>query len=261
MRKLLSANFFRLRTSKIFFIELICISLLAVIEVIVAAIQHRIHLSYGTSIRLVSIFFGFALFIGVFIAIFCSLYNGTEYSDGTLRNKIISGHLRRSIYFANLIANIAAALLLCAAYLVTVIFLGTPLLGFAAQAPWEIFLKLLGTIALVISFCSIATLISMLLQDKAIIAIAELLVIAIFSVICFMLNDYPDWQSERAGIIYYICVFFHSVLPMGQSVQYADVDYAALSGAHIGMMIFYALLVSLVTSVTGCVIFERRNLR
>lgn len=103
MRKLLTANLFRLRISRIFHIELIAVCLLGVIEVIIAAIQHRTHLSFGTAIHLDSVLFGHTLFIGVFMAVFCSLFMGTEYSDGTLRNKIISGHLRRDIYFANLI--------------------------------------------------------------------------------------------------------------------------------------------------------------
>lgn len=261
MRKLLSANLFRLRTSRILFVELIAMCLLGVIEVIVAAIQHRIHQDYGTSIPLDSIFFGFALFIGIFIAVFCSLHIGSEYSDGTLRNKIVSGHLRRNIYLSNLISNIVAAFLLCADYLIVATVLGTPLLGFLTQAPWVVMLKLFGIVVMVVSFCSISTLISMLLQDKSIIAITELLCIGVFSVIGFVLNDYPGWQSELTGITYYIYVFFHSVLPMGQSVQYADVDYTALSASLIGNMILYALLISLVTTAIGCKLFQRKDLK
>ena len=36
-------------------------------------------------------FFGCALFIGIVMAVFCSLFIGTEYSEGTIRNKIIIG--------------------------------------------------------------------------------------------------------------------------------------------------------------------------
>lgn len=261
MGKLLSANLFRLRTSRIFYIELIAMCILAVVEVIIGAIQHRRHLAYGISIPLDSILFGCALFIGVFIAIFCSLYIGSEYSDGTLRNKIISGHLRRNIYLANLITNMEAALALCAAYLTVVIVLGTPLMGFVTQAPQAVWLKACGIVALAASFCSVSTLISMLLEDKAVIAITELLGIGVLSVIGFLLNDYPGWQRETTGMVYYICVFFHSVLPVGQSIQYADVDYAALSEPRIGSMIVYALLISVVTAIIGCEIFQRKDLK
>lgn len=261
MRKLLTANLFRLRISRIFHIELIAVCLLGVIEVIIAAIQHRTHLSFGTAIHLDSVLFGHTLFIGVFMAVFCSLFMGTEYSDGTLRNKIISGHLRRDIYFANLITNIVAALLLCAAYILVVIVIGTPLIGFVTQELQFTLLKMLGTIALTVSFCSIFTLISMLLQDKTIVAIVEILVIVVFPIIAFVLNDYPEWLSEAKGISFYIGTFFHSVLPMGQSIQYADVDYTTLSAVHIGNMIIYSLLISVLSTVFGWCKFTGKELK
>ena len=44
-------------------------------------------------------FFARALFIGIILAVFCSLFIGTEHNDGTIRNKIIVGQKeKRSIY-------------------------------------------------------------------------------------------------------------------------------------------------------------------
>lgn len=45
-------------------------------------------------------FFAYSFFIGILSAIFCSLFTGTEYSDGTIRNKIVVGHSRISIYLS-----------------------------------------------------------------------------------------------------------------------------------------------------------------
>lgn len=261
MNKLLSANLFRLRGSKLFHIELIAMCLLGVIETTIAAVQHRMHLSIGIETHLDSVFFGYSLFIGIFMAIFSSLFIGTEYSDGTLRNKIISGHLRKNIYFSNLITNVVAALLLCTAYLIIVTGLGTPLMGFVTQNPSVILFKCFGTMILVLSFCSIFTLISMLLNDKTLVAIFEILIVAIFSIVAFMLNDYPSWLSEATGANYFISTFFHSVLPMGQSIQYADVDYTVLSMAHIGKMIVYSLLISTLTTVIGSRKFASKDLK
>ena len=46
-------------------------------------------------------FFGCALFIGIVMAVFCSLFIGTEYSEGTIRNKIIIGQKRGAVYLSN----------------------------------------------------------------------------------------------------------------------------------------------------------------
>lgn len=43
------------------------------------------------------------MLIGFAIAIFASVYLGNEYSNGTLRNKIVMGHNRIKIYLSNLI--------------------------------------------------------------------------------------------------------------------------------------------------------------
>ena len=44
---------------------------------------------------------GFVALPGIVMAAFCSMFIGTEFSDGTMRNKLIVGHRRREIYFTN----------------------------------------------------------------------------------------------------------------------------------------------------------------
>ena len=74
--------------------------------------------------------FPYAMLIGVLSAIFCSLFLGVEYGDGTMRNKIIAGHKRTDIYLSNLITNLSASLLMCLSYILSNVVLGIPLLGF-----------------------------------------------------------------------------------------------------------------------------------
>lgn len=261
MRSLMSANFYRIWKSKIFYIELLGTILVGIAESVVGAVQHRIHLSFGALVCVDSILFGYALFVGFFTSIFCSLFIGTEYSDGTLRNKIIAGHKRESIYFSNLFTSIAAILILCVVYLVVVVAVGVPFMGGIAQSPAIILLKIFGTIILSISFCSLFTMVSMLVPDKTIVAIIGLLATAFFSVVAFVLNDYSGWMREEHGIKYLTCTFFHSFLPMGQAIQYADVDYNALPAERIVAMILCSLLISVLSTVIGVRRFLEKSVK
>ncbi|MGY3662454.1 MAG: hypothetical protein ACXAHE_00930 [Roseburia sp. 1XD42-69] len=48
------------------------------------------------------------------------MFLGTDYSDGTIRNKLTVGHTRTNIYLANLIVTFAAGLLIMCVW-----FIGT----------------------------------------------------------------------------------------------------------------------------------------
>lgn len=76
-----------------------------------------------------SSFFSYGLLTPVLLAVLTAFFVGTEYSDGTMRNKLIAGHGRRDIYLANLVVCIAAGMLLSLAYLTPHTCLGIPLLG------------------------------------------------------------------------------------------------------------------------------------
>ena len=88
MSKLLSANIIRLRKEKVFWL------VMAVMFILGAGIPISIKIAeirLGTYNGIDAVFGQFAIFIGVVSAIFCSFFVGREYSDGTIRNKIISG--------------------------------------------------------------------------------------------------------------------------------------------------------------------------
>lgn len=84
MSKLLSAGFIRLRKDKIFWIALIFMFGAGVFFPVMRYIDMQ---KSGYINNIDNGFFACALFIGVVMAVFCSLFIGTEYSDGTIRNK------------------------------------------------------------------------------------------------------------------------------------------------------------------------------
>lgn len=164
MNKLLCAGFMRLKKSKIFWVLFIFMFLLGLYVPIGRYLNMK---KYGYTMTLDSAFFMHITFMSVIIAVFCSLFIGTEYSDGTIRNKLIVGHSRTAIYLSNLILCIAAGILISFAYMAACICIGLPLLGSFAMGFKQVFLLMVCTTMINIAFTSLFTLTAMLIQNKA----------------------------------------------------------------------------------------------
>ena len=126
MSKLLRAGFARLKKDKVFWIGII---FMVVVGLFIPVRNYIDTLESGYESTFDSYFFGFSLFTGVIAAVFVSLFVGKEYSDGTMRNKIVVGHTRSAIYLSNLVVNIVAALITHLAFLLAVSVVGIPCLG------------------------------------------------------------------------------------------------------------------------------------
>ena len=100
MRKLISANLMRLWLNKAFWVT--------VLLMIGLESAFCLLLLKQNSTRLDIVMYTMVQIIGILISVFLSLFMGTEYNDGTLRNKLIVGHKRSSVYLASLITGIAA---------------------------------------------------------------------------------------------------------------------------------------------------------
>lgn len=167
MRKLLSANFARLWKSKVFWTwEIICL-LLGVIFYSLIIINTR---NIGENWLLSNAnyyFFLFVIYIGVIIGIFTSVFIGTEYSDGTIRNKLLVGHSRRNVYLANLLVVCVAGLLFCVPHIAAAFVVGVPFVGMGVitglSAPvWRVGCCVL----IVVVYSAIFNLIAMLDSNK-----------------------------------------------------------------------------------------------
>ena len=175
MTKLLSANFMRLKKDKVFWIGLVFMFAAGIFFPVMRYMDMK---HTGTINPIDNAFLGCVLFIGIIMAVFCSLFIGTEYSDGTIRNKVIVGQNRNAIYLANFVTCAVVSLIMCIVFFVP----GIPLLGFFNMATKIVMLFVLTAFLLAIAFSSIYTLISMLNHSKAITA-----VICILFAFCFYL--------------------------------------------------------------------------
>ena len=100
MIRLLDAGFTRLKKDKFFWSMCICV---VFIVLLVLYNNYSNMKKYDEIIEIDRLFFFFGTFLGIMSSIFTSVFLGTEYSNGTLRNKIIMGHRRFKIYLSNLI--------------------------------------------------------------------------------------------------------------------------------------------------------------
>lgn len=278
MSKLLSAGLFRLRVSKAFWLGLIFMFGMAVFAVLN---QYFSSIEYGFETKLDNFVLGFANIIPILAAVFCSLFLGTEYSDGTMRNKLVIGHSRATVYLSSLIISIVAALLMCLACVLGVCAVGIPLLGGLQMALPQFLAMLAGSIMMVCAVCAILTAICMLIPNKTIIAIVSILGMIGLLLLAIDISTrltepefYPPSMlitvdgvvqaSDEAvlnpnfltGTKRAVYEYAYDILPTGQALQ-----YASMRAEHLWQMPLYSLAIILISTLSGVFFFKRKDLK
>ena len=155
MSKLLIANFARIKKNKLFYCLCAVCAVFALFTVINQISNKRRRRQRIPFIRRSHRSGGRSIHKYVF---------GTEYSDGTIRNKLIIGHSRYSVYFANLITAIACVTAMFVSFTVPVLTVGLPCLGLPDAETVRILVA--GYVTL-LAFCSLFTMISTVYSNKA----------------------------------------------------------------------------------------------
>lgn len=263
MSNLLYANFSKMFKNKLF---LIGIGFMFLAGSFLCYQQYRQLVGYGAHVKLDSTFFVYTLMIGVLSAIFCSLFVGVEYNDGTMRNKIIAGHKRTEIYFSNLIVNIVASFLMCISYMLANVIVGIPLIGALTIPITKVLLIITGSLITVIAFCSIFTMISLLVSSKAIAPV--ICVVVMFLSIAFLnevqrvLDNPKIWYDGTANTAYVggkernQLEFIYNALPTGQEMQYSRRNIK-----NMNEMCVYSIGVTIITTGVGVFFFKRKNIK
>ena len=209
---------------------------------------------------------------------------GTEYSDGTIRNKIIVGHKRSAIYLANLITAGAVSLLLCGISFLTTLCFGLPLLGGFTNDLKVILAIALCTLLLSLALASIFTLIALLCQNKAFTAI----LCVVFAFIVLLVGGYVIQRLQEPetydayvttmgeegagasstvqkdipnpnylrGTQRQIYQFLADFLPGGQAIQ---CNSCIVSNPP--LLYAYSILIILGTTGAGLLLFARKDLK
>ena len=127
MTNLLRANFFRMRRDHVFWT---CFGTVLACSVVFVFFWCREDVQRGFQVKLEQHYFNMAMSLGFFIAMFAAMFLNAEYSDGTIRNKLTVGCIRREVYLANFLTVLTASLFFTAAWLIGGC-VGIPMVG-----PW-----------------------------------------------------------------------------------------------------------------------------
>ena len=281
MSKLLRADFSRLRKSKVFWFSLSAMVIYAFVlagllaysgKISVAPVEYdRYFLSaYGMM--------GFVPIPGLIMAAFCSVFIGTDFSDGTIRNRLVVGHTRPNIYLSHFLVCTAAGILMLIAFWIPSLAVGLPLFG-SFQHMGSIYLWfILDGFLMMASYAGILTMLSMLIQNKTTAAIVSLLlvIVSMFLVVYLLARiEEPEFvenytlsvsgmtNSETVPNPYYltpgqrtITQFVLDLIPTGQSMQ-----LSGMSAPHLWQMAVYSLGIVLVTNISGIFFFRKKDLK
>lgn len=280
MRNLLSANLLRLKKSVLFWGALI---LSLGFGICVTAVQVMEQLKYG-GFPDSPAFSRYAPLIGVVTAVFVSLFFGTEYHDGTIRNKIITGRPRASIYLANLITGSVCALLFCASYFAACLGLSVPFVSSGVLRELEIpprafALIIVGILVLSLAYTGLFLLVTMNCSRKTtsgVVCILASVLLLIFGIYLDGRLDAAEYISSYSlgvdgqvvqeepepnprylrGLERDVYQFLYDFTPGGQSTQYATAD-----GGNLEIMPVYSLVILLAATAGGVALFRKKDLK
>ncbi len=219
--------------------------------------------------------------------IFTAFFIGTDYSDGTIRNKLIVGNSRAAVWFSNLIVCCAAAELMCLSFLLPIVILG-PIAGrgYVLTAEELLFRLLIENIAL-FALIALVVLIAMLVKSRSsAIVIGTLLSLGLFicaSVIATRLREPEYYQGmmyvDEDGNIRYdtetkeenptyigngttrkVLEVVYDVLPSGQMIQVSSM-WEEYDSAHGGLLLLYSAGVLAAAILIGVPTFQRGDLK
>ena len=217
--------------------------------------------------------FGFGLLSGIILAAVFSLFFGAEYADGAIRNKLIAGHGRASIYLAALISGLFAVLILYGAYL----------LAWLPRLPWmvknipappvgRLLLCLGGTVLLIVSQSSLSVMLCMLVQRRSLLAVVLILLMVFLLFVGFQAQDawetatgggmqlmidesgQQQWVFHEPGSAGALTAFFYDALPACQAYRYMELDATPA-------MLAYSAGLTVLTTAAGLILFKRKDIR
>lgn len=275
MGRLLRANFARLWKNRVFYLCLIAMAGMGVYFPLESFLSEG-----GGDVLLASeqMIFAYVPMIVPVASIFSALFVGTEYSDGTIRNKILVGHRREEIYLSNLLVCIAASFLLCVAYLAPFLCVALPLMGFFTCGIMPILFMMLTSLVTIACFVALFVAVAQLVQGKAysvvlcILVAGGLLFAGLYVESALSQPEFFQSVTLSDGVITQTAPepnpdyptgarrealeFLLDFLPGGQAIQLASME-----AENLWQMAVYDLLILLAFTGGGVLLFRKKDIK
>lgn len=277
MRKLLTANTHRLFKAKIFCLELVTCAILS-IWIIFANYNEAYQLSENR-LNLENVFFHIYQILCMFPAICTSILIGTEYSDGTLRNKLIVGHTRSEAYFSILLPQVFNTILIMFLHGILSFAIGYSLFGnFTISASKLLWIMLSLFLAMVV-FTVLFAAISMNCSGKSTAAISSILLAYILTMAANFIQSrlyasemiYENISIDADGIKYgnlipnpsyisgmkrTIYELIYNILPSGQMLKVQSMELTSMV-----YWPFISLALIVIITGLGYWLFARKDIK
>lgn len=204
------------------------------------------------------------------VAPLLSVYLGADYSDNTLRNKLIVGHTRTEVYLADLLSCMLAAVALDVLYLILAGALCVyPVLGMSGVLLRVSFGQMLAWIAVALlartAYAALVKLLVTALGNRTAASIAALLLVVGATLLCAsafseiayiergLAGAYPVENGEVRLAFWHTLV---DILPTGQYIQVSRLDTP-----NLWRMPLLSLGVAAVSTGIGTALFRRKDLK
>lgn len=282
MRKLLRADFVRVRKSKIFWVGLAVLLLLG-LAFVVDGYQIAGRFERPLPEMLSECLFQNMILAGIVFAVFCSLFTGTEYDEGTIRNKLVIGQSRDSIYLSGYISSLTAAVFQIVVSVIVVTMAGVLLCGKIVMTAGQLFWSCLILLFACMAYVSIYNMCSMLISSKSHASTVNILLsfamLALAGYLAMKLNE-PEMispiqmmndggvvigekvpnPSYLSGTVRDIYQFLFDVLPGGQTYQIANGSMRELLH-HPALLCAYSAAITVLANMAGLLIFRRKDIK
>lgn len=277
MRKLLSANFFRLRKDWFSWCVVGIIVIISLGNVFNSAYEAMADSGYAVSLD--SYYFGQAPLIGVYLALLISMFLGTEFSEGTIRNKLCVGHKRDEIFLSNFISCAIATIALTAVWMLTSALLFGMIETLEIEMEISEFIGyIFVAMGFAVSFAALYTVIGSLSSNKAMTIIYTFAVFIILAMAASVLYDRlcePELNQGvmlvgtqfveieptpnpqyLSGTIRTVCEVVLELLPTGQALMLSEVDIEYPVRA-----IALSVVFTTVTLLIGGMLFKKKDIK